>query len=66
MTKDEMVEWHHRFDGPEFEQATRVRDGHVILCSEITSDFQSLGPHQTTKASVRDLTLGYFSNFVSF
>ena len=27
MTKDEMVEWHHRFDGPEFEQATRVRDG---------------------------------------
>lgn len=38
----------------------------VTLCSETISDFQSLGPHQRTKASVRDLTLWYFSNFVSF
>ena len=44
----------------------KTQVGCVTLCSEITSDFQSLGPHQMTKASVRDLTLWYFSNFVSF
>ena len=27
MTEDEMVGWHHRFDGPEFEQAPGVGDG---------------------------------------
>ena len=27
MTKDEMVGWHHRLDGHEFEQALRVGDG---------------------------------------
>ena len=27
MTEDEMVEWHHRFDGHEFEQALGVGDG---------------------------------------
>jgi len=28
MTEDEMVEWHHRLDGHEFEQALGVGDGH--------------------------------------
>ena len=27
MTQDEMVGWHHRFDGHEFEQALGVGDG---------------------------------------
>ena len=27
MTEDEMVGWHHRLDGHEFEQASRVGDG---------------------------------------
>ena len=27
MTEAEMVGWHHRFDGPEFEQAPGVGDG---------------------------------------
>ena len=27
MTKDEMVGWHHRLDGHEFEQAPGVGDG---------------------------------------
>ena len=27
MTKDEMVGWHHRLDGHEFEQAQGVGDG---------------------------------------
>ena len=31
MTKDEMVGWHHRLDGHEFEQAPRVGDGQGSL-----------------------------------
>ena len=27
MTEDEMIGWHHRLDGREFEQALRVGDG---------------------------------------
>ena len=35
MTKDEMVGWHHRLDGHEFEQALRVgdRQGGLACCS---------------------------------
>ena len=34
MTEDEMVGWHHRLDGHEFEQALGVGDGHGSLaCS---------------------------------
>ena len=33
MTEDEMVEWHHRLDGHEFEQAPGVGDGQEsLLC----------------------------------
>ena len=33
MTEDEMVGWHHRHDGHEFEQAARVGDGQGgLLC----------------------------------
>ena len=31
MTEDEMVGWHHRLDGLEFEQAPGVGDGQEIL-----------------------------------
>ena len=30
-TEDEMVGWHHRLDGPEFEQALGVGDGQGSL-----------------------------------
>ena len=33
MTQDEMVEWHHRFDGHESEQAPGVGDGQGGLAS---------------------------------
>ena len=34
-TEDEMVGWHHRFNGHEFEQAPRVgdRQGSLVYCS---------------------------------
>ena len=31
MTEDEMVGWHHQFNGHEFEQAPGVSDGQGIL-----------------------------------
>ena len=31
MTEDEMVDWHHRFDGHEFEQALGVGEGQRSL-----------------------------------
>ena len=31
MTKDEMVGWHHRLDGHEFEQGLGIGDGQGIL-----------------------------------
>ena len=35
MTEDEMVGWHHRFNGREFEQAPGVGDGQgsLMCCS---------------------------------
>ena len=34
MTEDEMVGWHHQFDGHEFEQAPGVGDGQEgLACS---------------------------------
>ena len=35
MTKDNMVGWHHRLNGHEFEQSTRVADGQesLMCCS---------------------------------
>ena len=31
MTEDDMIEWHHRLDGPEFEQTPGVGDGQGSL-----------------------------------
>ena len=31
MTEDEMIGWHHRLNGPEFEQAPGVDDGQENL-----------------------------------
>ena len=35
MTDDKMVGWHHRLDGPEFEQVPGVGDGQrsLVCCS---------------------------------
>ena len=35
MTEDEMVGWHHRLDGPEFEQSMGVSDEqkNMVCCS---------------------------------
>ena len=35
MTEDEMVGWHHRLNGHEFEQTLGVGDGHgsLVYCS---------------------------------
>ena len=35
MTEDEMVGWHHRINGYEFEQAPRIGDGQgsLVCCS---------------------------------
>ena len=35
MTQDEMVGWHHRLDGREFEQALRVGDGKEAWCAVV-------------------------------
>ena len=37
MAEDEMVGWHHRLDGLEFEQAPRVGDGQgsLVCCSPL-------------------------------
>ena len=35
MTEDEMVGWHHRLDGHEFEQALEVGDGQGSLCAAV-------------------------------
>ena len=37
MKEDEMVGWHHRFDGLEFEQAPGVGDGQasLVCCSPL-------------------------------
>ena len=52
MTEDEMVGWHHRLDGHEFEQALGDGDGHVsLMCcspwgrkeSDTTERLDSLG-----------------------
>ena len=39
MTEDEMVGWHHRLDGHEYEQAPGVGDGQgsLVCCSPCVS-----------------------------
>ena len=35
MTEDEMVAWHHRLNGHEFEQTPGVGDGQGTWCSAV-------------------------------
>ena len=35
MTEDEMIGWHHKFDGHEFEQALGVDDGWEAWCAVV-------------------------------
>ena len=41
MTEDEMVGWHHRSDGQEFEQAPGVGDGQGGLVQSMGSPSQT-------------------------
>ena len=43
MTEDEMVGWHHRLDGQEFEQALGVGDGKgsLVCCSSWVAKSQT-------------------------
>ena len=43
MTEDEMVGWHHRLNGPEFEQALGVDDGQGSLVCFSPMGSQSVG-----------------------
>ena len=45
MTEDEMVGWHHRFDGYEFEQTPGVGDGQGGLAC--------LAVHRVTKSQTQ-------------
>ena len=42
MTEDEMVGWHHRLDGHEFEQALGVGDGQGAWCAAVHGVAKSL------------------------
>ena len=55
MTEDEMVGWHHRFDGHEFEQAPGVGDGQggLVCCSP----WSHKGSDTTEKMNWTELTL---------
>ena len=44
MTEDEMVGWHHRLDGHEFEQALGVGDGQGSWCAVV--------PHGVAKSQI--------------
>ena len=46
MTEDEMVRWHHRFDGCEFKQTLGVGDGQGILVC-----YSPWGPKSQTRLS---------------
>ena len=35
MTEDEMVGWHHRLNGSDFEQASGVGDGQEAWCATV-------------------------------
>ena len=38
MTEDDLVGWHHRLDGRDFEQALGIGDGHVgLVCCSLWS-----------------------------
>ena len=50
MTEDEMVEWHHRLEGYEFEQALGVGDGQGSLAM-----LQPMGSQRVGRDSVTEL-----------
>ena len=49
MTEDEMVGWHHRLNGQEFEQASGVGDGQegLVCCSPWAAKSQTRMSKQT-------------------
>ena len=53
MTEDEMVEWHRRLNGHEFEQALGVGDGQPVV-------LQSVGSQTVRHSWASELTEGHF------
>ena len=52
MTEDEIVGWHHQFDGHKFEQSPGVGDGQGILaCCHPSMGWQRFGHGWTTELS---------------
>ena len=57
MTEDEMVGWHHRLDGHEFEQAQGVGDGQgSLLCCSLWGHRYNLATEQQ-QSPLQDYTL---------
>ena len=55
MTEDEMVGWHHRLDGHEFEQALVVGDGQGSLACH--SPWSRKEPYTTEQLKWTDMTM---------
>ena len=57
MTEDEVVGWHHRLNGHEFEQAPGVGDGQgsLALHSDMTEQLNRLTDGKETKDSRKHL-----------
>ena len=49
MTEDEMVGWHHRIDGHEFEQTLEVGDGQGSLACCSPTGLQRVRHNQATE-----------------
>ena len=59
MTEDEMVGWHHRLKGQEFEQALGVGDGQrSLMCC---SPWGHKEPDMTQQLNNNNNNLGYYS-----
>ena len=52
MTEDEVVGWHHRLDGHEFEQASGAGDGQGSLAMQQSMVQQRVGPSLVTEHEV--------------
>ena len=70
MTEDEMVRWHHRLNGHEFESTPGVGDGQggLVCCSpwgpkeSDTTEQLNLTEQQTKLVKVMEFQLSYFKS----
>ena len=52
MAEDEMVGWHHRLNGHEFEQTQGDNEGHEAWHAAVQGTLKSLLQHHSSKASI--------------